>query len=102
MAVHEEERRKDLADVKTMMDTAHGRRIVYRVLKSSGCLDRPAAMTEPALISYTEGQRSIGFDLFADVMEVAPKKFMVMILEAKERAELVRALQEKEREGMDE
>jgi hypothetical protein len=99
MTVAEQERQRDLADVRKLMDSVDGRRVVFRLLKTSGCLDRPGVMTDPAAISYYEGKRSIGFDLLADVMDVASKKFMVMILEAKERSDHMAALLGRERES---
>lgn len=93
-----EERRRDLAAVEKLMDNAQGRRVAYRLLKLSGCLDRPAPLTDAALVTYHEGRRSIGFELFADIMEIAPKRFMVMILEAQERELALRGIMESERE----
>jgi hypothetical protein len=98
MGVAEQERNKELDDIKTQMNTVEGRRFIYRILKTSGYLDRPAVMTDPAVLSYYGGKQSIGFDLFADVMDVAPKKFPVMILEAKERHEKLVVLLEREKE----
>lgn len=102
MGVHEEERRKDLNDIARLMDSREGRRVMFRVLQSSGCLDRPGIISDASAVMYLEGKRSIGFDLFADMMEAAPKKYMVMVLEAKERNEMVTALLEKEKEMNDE
>lgn len=99
MTVAEQERQRELADVRKQMDSVDGRRVMFRILKTSGCLDRPGVLTDPAAISYYEGKRSIGFDLLADVMDVASKKFMVMILEAKERSEHTAELLERERES---
>lgn len=89
MTVAEEEYRKRLKDITDLMDTAHGRRIAHRILASSGCLARPANFIDPAQISYSEGKRSIGFDIYSDIMDAAPKKFQIMILEAQERQEKI-------------
>lgn len=97
MSVVEEERRKELKDIKDLMETAHGRRIVFRLLKSTGCLDSPF-MVDPSAISHYQGMRYVGFKWFEDVMEVAPKKFPVMIMEAKERIAQVRDQLEREKE----
>jgi hypothetical protein len=98
MTVAEQERQRELADVRKVMDSVEGRRVMFRILKTSGCLDRPCVITDPTAVSYYEGKRSIGFDFFADIMDVASKKFTAMNMEAKERSEYLASLMEKERE----
>lgn len=97
MSVADEERRKDLNDIKLLMDTAHGRRVVWRILES-GRVFASTFSVEALNMAFMEGQRNTGLSILADVMEVAPKKFQVMMLEAKERRELVNAILEKEKE----
>lgn len=102
MGVFEEDRQRELNDIKKLMDDALGRRILHRLLTTSGCLNRPVIPVDAESTMYREGQRSIGFDFFADIMDVSPKKFMVMILEAKERETILMALMEKEQERINE
>lgn len=101
MSVAEEERRKDLNDIKGLMDSAQGRRVIWRILES-GRVFSSTFSVEPLNMAFMEGQRNAGLSILADVMEIAPKKFQVMMLEAKERRELVSALLEKEKEGINE
>ena len=98
--VAEDEKRKRLKDIETAMETAHGRRIIYRVLASSGCLARPVLFSDPAQISFAEGKRSVGFDIYADVVDAAPKKLQVMILEAQERQDRINERVKHEQEVM--
>ena len=89
---------KDLQDIKSMMETAQGRRVIWRVLES-GRVFCSTFSTEPLQMAFMEGQRNAGLALLSDVMEIAPKKFQVMMLEAKERRDLMSEMMEKEREA---
>lgn len=97
MSVVDEERRKDLKDIKDLMDTAHGRRVVWRILEA-GRVFSSTFSVEALHMAFMEGQRNAGLSILADVMEVAPKKFQVMMLEAKERRDIVSAILDKEKE----
>lgn len=101
MSVLEEIRRSELNDVKLQMDTERGRKFIWRILEM-GKVFSPVFSTDTHLMAFNEGTRNQGLKLFADIMEVAPKKYMVMALEAKERGELLKAQLEKEREMNDE
>lgn len=97
MSISDEERRKDLNDIKLLMDTTHGRRVVWRILEA-GRVFSSTFSVESLHMAFMEGQRNAGLSILADVMEVAPKKFQVMMLEAKERRDIVSAILEKEKE----
>lgn len=84
MTLPEEQQAMEHKDIIETMAHAQGRRVLYRVLKLSGCLDRPGAF-DPNIMAFMEGQRSIGFEFLKDIIDQAPKKFMVMLMEAKER-----------------
>jgi hypothetical protein len=99
--VLQNERLKDLSDIKNLMDTQSGRRIVWRVLERGKVFSTTFNVDAPTM-AFLEGQRNVALELLADVMETAPKKFQVMMLEAKERRELVDQLMDKERERLDE
>lgn len=97
MGVAEDERRKDLADIEKLMEKAEGRRIVWRLLEQCNVFGTTFSH-EPLTMAFNEGQRNIGLLILADVMEVAPKRYMVMTLEAQERKRIVMATLEKEQE----
>lgn len=97
MGVIEEERRKDLQDIKSLMDSAQGRRIVWRLLEQGKVFNTTFSIDQPVMC-FQEGARNIALSFLADVMEIAPKKLQVMMLEAKERRDLVCALMAKEEE----
>jgi hypothetical protein len=97
VSVHNEERRKDLKDIKDLMETAHGRRVIWRILEVGRVFSSTFSI-EPLNMAFLEGHRNIGLAFLADVMDVAPKKFQVMMLEAKERKDLVLTLLAKEEE----
>lgn len=101
MGVAEDERRKDLADIEKQMETAQGRRIIWRLLEQCKVFATTFS-AEPLVMAFNEGQRNTGLQFLADVMEVAPKKYMVMTLEAQERKRIVMATLEKEKEREDE
>ncbi len=98
MGVREEERRKELNDIRDQMETAQGRRVIWRLLEA-GKVFSTTFNAEALSMAFLEGHRNIALSFLADVMDVAPKKFNVMMLEAKERREIVKALLEKEREA---
>lgn len=101
MGVAENERRKDLVDIEKLMETAAGRRIVWRLLETCKVFASTFS-AEPMAMAFAEGQRNIGLLFLADVMEMAPKKYMIMTLEAQERKRIVMATLEKEQETADE
>lgn len=97
MSVAEDERRKDLADIEKLMEKAEGRRIVWRLLEQCNVFATTFSH-EPLTMAFNEGQRNVGLLFLSDVMEVAPKRYMVMTLEAQERKRIVMAILAKEQE----
>lgn len=97
MSVAENERRKDLADIEKLMEKAEGRRIVWRLLETCKVFVTTFSH-EPLTMAFNEGGRNVGLQFLADVKEVAPKRYMVMELEAQERKRIVMATLEKEQE----
>ena len=95
MSIMDEVRRQELNDIKQQMDTERGRKFMWRLLEISKVFT-PTFAPDPLIMSFNEGTRNLGLKLFADIMEVAPKKYMVMTLEAKERSESLKAILEKE------
>lgn len=97
MSVMDEIRRSELNDIKLQMDTERGRKFMWRLLELSNVF-RPTFSPDPLQMAFNEGTRNQGLKLFAEIMEVAPKKYMVAALEAKERSDLLVAQLAKEKE----
>ena len=95
------ERQRELSDIRELMDTARGRRIMWRILEG-GRVFASTFSPEPLNMAAMEGARSLALRFLADVMETAPKKFQVMLLEAKEAREFEERLREREEREQDE
>ena len=91
--IADEERKRDLADMATIADTAAGRRFLYRILETA-CVFQPTFSSDALFMSFREGQRNIGLIALNDITEAAPKRYQVMMMEAKERRQ-ARAVKEK-------
>jgi len=113
MSAIDELRRSELNDVKWQMDSERGRKFIWRILemcrvfntvcrKFNEQTQKDDLCFDPGMMALNEGARNVGLNLFNEIMEVAPKKYMVMALEAKERSELLKAQLEKEKEMNDE
>jgi hypothetical protein len=100
MSAMDDVRRQELNDIKLQMDTERGRKFMWRLLEMSRVFS-PTFSPDPLQMAFNEGTRNQGLKLFADIMEVSPKKYMVAALEAKERNDLIVAQLEKEREMSD-
>jgi hypothetical protein len=85
-AVREKEerrRKREIEDLIKLMDTAHGRRFVWKLLGQCGVF-RLSYSGELASTSFNEGQRNIGLGLFAEIMKHCPNLYLLMADEAKE------------------
>ena len=76
-------RLRDIEDLTKLMDTAHGRRFMWRLLGQCGVF-RLSYSGELASTSFNEGQRNIGLGLFAEIMAHCPHLYLLMAEEAKE------------------
>jgi hypothetical protein len=85
-AVREKEerrRQREIEDLTKLIDTAHGRRFVWKLLGQCGVF-RLSYSGELASTSFNEGQRNIGLGLFAEIMAHCPNLYLLMAEEAKE------------------
>ena len=98
MKVYEEERVKELKDIELLMDDARGRRVLNRLLEHCHVFHSTMAVGDPHATAFNEGKRNAALPFLADIMEAAPKKFMVMMLEGKERRDRIKFRLEKETE----
>lgn len=79
----ERQRQREIEDLTQLMDTAHGRRFVWKLLGQCGVF-RLSYSGELASTSFNEGQRNIGLGLFAEIMAHCPNLYLLMAEEAKE------------------
>ena len=83
MTSRELTRMGELEDMVLQMGTVQGRRFVYRLMLLSGFLAPPSPY-DASYLAYDYGRRSIGQQIFYDIMAAAPKKFTAMMMEARE------------------
>lgn len=76
-------RQREIEDLTKLMDTAHGRRFMWRQLERCGVF-KLSYSGELASTSFNEGQRNIGLGLFAEIMAHCPNLYLLMADEAKE------------------
>ena len=75
-------RERDLADFMHVMESAQGRRVVYRYLGICGLYR--TSFTGNNTTFFNEGRRDIGLQLMADVQDSSPELYLKMLHEAKE------------------
>lgn len=83
----ERKRREQLADLRALMDTAEGRRTVWRFLERAavfGSAFNTNAMTQ----SHTIGWQDAGKWWMAEIEAACPEKFAVMQNEARKAAKV--------------
>lgn len=72
----------EIADVKWLMSTERGRRILWRILDRAGVF-RISFHTNAMQMAFNEGNRNLGNWLFNEVMQLCPEKYPVMLEEQK-------------------
>jgi hypothetical protein len=77
-----EQREKD--DIKFVMDSEQGRRVVWRVLESGRVFAAIPPMDALAM-AFNEGQRNLALVLFQRVMTHCPDQYLKMAAEASEQ-----------------
>lgn len=82
----ENQRKNELNDLKLVMETECGRRVIWRLMEQAGVFS--SSYTGEALSSaFAEGKRNSGLRLFNEVMQACPDLYLVMAAEAKEETE---------------
>lgn len=76
------ERDLESADVKWLMESKRGRRIIWRFLEQAGVF-RLSFNTNAMSMAFAEGNRNAGLRLQALVHEVCPELYPTMVKEAK-------------------
>lgn len=77
-----EQRDKD--DIKFVMDSEQGRRVVWSVLEK-GQVFGTCFNVEPHITAFNEGQRNLALALFQRVMAHCPDQYLKMAAEASEQ-----------------
>jgi hypothetical protein len=70
----------ELDDIKWLMDSKRGRRLMWRLLARTG-IYTTSFSTVAMQMAYREGERSVGLDLLADVHLACPDAHTVMTKE---------------------
>lgn len=76
-----------LAELRQLMHREWGRALVWSLLEKTGVF-QISFDTDPLVMAFREGRRSIGNELFADLFEAAPDLYELMRTEAAARDEL--------------
>ena len=74
---------KDAEDIKWLMSSKRGRRIVNRQLQNAGVF-RSSFHTNALQMSFNEGNRNTGLMLLAAITEDCPERYAEMMDEAKQ------------------
>lgn len=82
-------RQRELEDLRFIMDHPQGRRHVW--LQLTRCKIFETSFTGNNTTFFNEGQRNIGLMLLADINEVCPEAYLVMLKEAKQQDEVDKA-----------
>jgi len=70
-------RETEIADIKWLMSSKKGRRILWRVMELSGAF-RLSFDTNAMKMAFNEGNRNLGNQLFNEVMSLCPEMYPVM------------------------
>lgn len=76
-------RDKDKADFKWLMGQQQGRRFIWRLLELAGVF-RTTFRADNEM-AFLEGMRNMGVILMADIHEVCPEKYFVMVKEHQDK-----------------
>jgi len=89
LRVQNDRKKRDLAqremdDIKFVMDSVQGRRVVWSVLEK-GQVFGTCFNVEPHITAFNEGQRNLALALFQRVMAHCPDQYLKMAAEASEQ-----------------
>jgi len=76
-------RERELNDMRAVLNTAEGRRFVWRLFDKAGIFR--TSFTGNSTTFFNEGQRNLGLLFFNDMMQAMPEAFALM---QREQAEL--------------
>lgn len=73
--------RRELADLRTVLSTAEGRRWIWRVLEQTAAFRASYDPDSPIRMAFAEGRRSTGLWILAELQAAAPDAFASLIAE---------------------
>jgi hypothetical protein len=76
-------REVEIADLKWLMSSKRGRRILWRLLELSGPFRLSFDMNAMRM-AFNEGNRNLGNQLFSEVMMFCPEMYPVMVKEQRD------------------
>jgi hypothetical protein len=74
--------KRDLDDVRWLMEQARGRRFVWCQLERAGVYR--TSMTGNSYTYFNEGRRDVGLQLLLDINEACPESFLLMLQEQRD------------------
>lgn len=74
---------RDIDDIRFVMDSAMGRRVIWKVLEQ-GKVFSSCFAGDPQVTAFNEGQRNLALALFQRVMANCPEQYLKMAAEANE------------------
>lgn len=77
-------RERELADMRFILSTAQGRRVIWRYLEACGVF-QISFNHSGAITSFNEGMRNIGLKLLTDINDAAPEAYVTMLKEKETR-----------------
>lgn len=80
----ENARKTFIEDVRWLMSSPRGRRLVWWLLGKCG-VNRTSFNNSGSVMAFNEGQRNIGLLLQAEVIEASPEAYMTMLTEQRKR-----------------
>lgn len=81
------QRERDANDLRHVMSSKQGRRLVYRLLSGMGLYRLSFNADNPQLTAFNEGARNQGIALLGEIMEACPDRYTEMLTEQKEAKE---------------
>lgn len=79
------QRKQELNDVRSIMQTPEGRRYIWRMLGETGVFR--TSFTGNSTTFFNEGMRNVGLKILADVNEASPELYYQMQTEARRKEE---------------
>lgn len=68
-------RLQELSDLRSVLDTACGQRVLLRILTKAGIMNQTFVPGEPDRTSFNQGRRAFGLMLLKDFTEADRNKF---------------------------
>lgn len=97
MSIEQKRVELEVSDLANVMNTAEGRRFVWRVLAKAGVHRQSFVPGAHDSTSFNEGQRSLGLWLYADLEANCPALYLTMQQEAIRQLQIDRKEIEDER-----